>query len=78
MTVEDKKEMLHNSFASHPVSRRHVWEELEKEILEELGGEMGCGFEDDFKINCSAKKRLTCRSGKEVLSTCAYFAEMLR
>jgi hypothetical protein len=42
MTVEDKKEMLHNSFASHPVSQGHVWEELKKEILEELGGEMGC------------------------------------
>jgi hypothetical protein len=42
MTVEDKKEMLYNSFASHPVSQGHVWEELKKEILEELGGEVGC------------------------------------
>jgi hypothetical protein len=49
MSVEDKKEMLHNSFASQPVSRRLVWEELEKEILEELGGKMSCGLEDGFK-----------------------------
>jgi hypothetical protein len=41
--------MFHNSFASHPVCRGHTWEELGKEILEELGGKMGCGFEDDFE-----------------------------
>lgn len=68
VTVEDRKEMLHNSFASHPVSRGHAWEELGKEVLEKLGGEMGC--------SSRTTRRLTCRSWKKILMTYAYFAEM--
>jgi hypothetical protein len=45
----EEMEVLHNSFASPPVSREHVLERVKEEILEELCDKVGCGFEDHFK-----------------------------
>jgi hypothetical protein len=79
MTVEDKKEMLHNSFASHPVCQGACLGGIEKGDLgraRRRGGLLGSRT-TSRKVNCLTTRRLTCRSRKKILSTCAYFAEML-